>query len=164
MHCKEQRNRPQRLLDQVVYAIVDLCNVISMILLSFAFIAAAVFSHHETSSFWIGSIISLEAHTSAHLSSSKHDPRYYNPLNSCLQWFGGFVRHGKLFAAYDVWNDRHHRIFANFLCAFVLEYSWTWKFHPMQLDEWSILSYFLEHSSVCSVFYSPNRTEKYHFP
>ena len=85
-----------------------------------------LFSHHETSSFWIGSIISLEAHTSAHLSSSKHDPRYYNPLNSCLQWFGGFVRHGKLFAAYDVWNDRHHAslpIFCARLC---------WNIHELE--------------------------------
>lgn len=55
-------------------------------------------------------------------------------------------------------------IIVEFFCASELAECWTSKFHPMQLDERSILSYFLGLSSVCGTFYTGKRAKKYRFP
>ena len=45
-----------------------------------------------------------------------------------------------------------------FFCALALKECWRWKINPMKLEERSILSYFLEHTSVLTVCKGPKST------
>eukprot|EP00985_Skeletonema_marinoi_P019975 scaffold11648_cov151-Skeletonema_marinoi.AAC.3 len=78
-------------------------------------------SHHERHHFILEAASFCKHTTSTHTSSSKHD----HLLNGHLHVVWWLYTHGKLFAADDERNDRHCRNFAEFLCAFVLEYSRT---------------------------------------
>ena len=55
-------------------------------------------------------------------------------------------------------GGQHALNLCDFFCAFVMEFLEISKFHPMQLVERNILSYFLGHSLVCRLFYRRKST------